>query len=619
WTFVTVPKPGIIRTDPFDGETSADNLYGFTVYFASPMNPETLDGKIAFDPEPWREPNTYYNDYDNSYTLSFPIEPRTDYTVTIAAGAEDVYGNKILQPLTINYSTAAFSPDLTLQAPYGIGFYNAYNDETQVYLTHRNISRVDLSLYTVDMPDVLPLLVGNNAYDPTQGYAPAADQLLRRWSIENVAPENARRYELLDLSAAGSIECAGSPPSQLSVGANARVITSPDPVRARATPGDGEIVTLLYRDYALRISGGPECVDDVLWWQVTLHDGQEAWVAEGVGDEYFVESTSPQVTPVDVTGETGALAPGIYFLRATAPETSSQGWQPLNHFLIVGTANLTLKQSVDQALIWATDVQSGEPIANAPIRLYGQDYAMLGEGVTDADGLLKLDLPRNADLYQPRMAVLNDGGQFGIGLGQWSNGIEGYDFAQPTEYFVEQYRAYVYTDRPIYRPGQPVYFRGVIRDRNDVTYTLPALRDIPVRIYGGNDGTLLYDEKLTLTPYGTFSGQFDLAADAPLGYYRMELDLPRPDPNTPYYGSEGRVSFQVAQYRAPEFQVDVTSDQDEVVQGDTIRVLVDSRYFFGGVVSNANVDYSVVGQPYYFSAPGAANYSYVDFNYDAGP
>ncbi|MCA9902467.1 MAG: Ig-like domain-containing protein [Anaerolineae bacterium] len=619
WRFTTVPRPGIVRTDPFDGETEANNLYAFTIYFASPMNPDTLDGKVTFDPEPAREPNTYYNDYDNSYTLSFPVEPSANYTVTIAAGAEDVYGNAIQQPLTISYTTQPFSPDLTLQAPYSLGFYNAYNESTQVYLTHRNVSRVDLSLYAVDMADFLPRLVGNNAFDPVQGFVPSSSQLIRSWSIDNVAPENARRYELLNLSEAGANECAGSLPSRLSVGATARVITEPDPVRARATPGEGDIVTLLYRDYALRITGGPECLDGILWWQVTLRDGQEAWVAESVGDEYFLESTSPEVTPVDVTGDTGALRPGIYFLRATAPETNAQGWQPLENFLIVGTANLTLKQSVDQVLVWATDVQSGAPIANAPISIYGEDYTLLGQGTTDANGLMQLDVPRVPDLYQPRMAVLNDGGQFGISTNQWTRGIEGYDFAQPTEYFVEQYKAYIYTDRPIYRPGQPVYFRGVIRDRNDVTYTPSQLSEVPVRIYGGDDGALLYEETLPLTQFGTFSGQFDVATDAPLGYYRLEVELPRSDPNQPYYGSEGRLSFQVAQYRAPEFQVDVTADQDEVVQGDTIRVAVDSRYFFGGAVSNATVDYSVVAQPYYFSASGAPGYSYVDFNYDAGP
>jgi uncharacterized protein YfaS (alpha-2-macroglobulin family) len=378
-------------------------------------------------------------------------------------------------------------------------------------------------------------------------------------------------------------------------------------------------VTLLYRDYALRIVGGPECINDVLWWQVELRDGQSAWVAEGVGDEYFIEGAFPVETPIPITSESGALTPGVYYLAAQAPETAELGWGAINHFMIVGTANLVLKQSNDTVTVWATDVSSGQPIAGAEIRVFGEDYSLLGTGTTDDDGLLTVPVAAPEDIYAfpSYLAVLNDGTHFGIGLNQWSSGIEGYDFGQPTNYYVEPFRAYVYTDRPIYRPGQPVYFRGVIRNRDDVRYTVPDLREIPVRITNG-DGAVVYEATLALTPYGTFSGQFDLAADAALGSYRVEAELPRPNRDQPYYGSEGIVSFSVAQYRAPEFQVDVTPETSEVVQGDTIRVLVDSRYFFGGVVSNAQVDYAVVAQPYFFSAASAPGYTFVDFNYDAG-
>lgn len=616
FAFITVPAPGVIRTDPFDGQTDA-HLYGLTIYFASPMNPETLEDKFTITPEPWREPDIFYNDWDNSLTLNFPAEPSSGYTVTMAAGAEDEYGNRIEQPLTIHYTTAPFDADVSLQAPYGVGFYNVRNPQTQVYLTHRNVSAIDLELYSVELPDFLPLLVGPNSYDPAQFFTPNANNLLRSWQIPSVAPENARRYELLQLGG-GSVDCPGALPSRLRVGDTARVVSDPDPVRARATPGNGEIVTLLYRDYALPIIGGPQCIDGVLWWQVQLREGEEAWVAEGVGDEYFLDVASASAqTPVTVTSESGALPPGIYLLSASTPETAAIGYNPLRHFLIVGTANLVFKNSVDSTFLWVTDVNNGQPIANAPITIYDADYVLIAQGTTDADGILRLDVPRQVDLYAPRLAVLNDGTNFGIGMMNWSSGIEGYDFAHGVDYAPEPYRAYVYTDRPIYRPGQPVYFRGIVRNRDDVTYTLPQFTEVPVQIYGGSDNVLLYDATLPVTPFGTFSGQFELAGDAPLGFYRIVAQLPRPNPDE-YYGSEGTVNFQVAQYRAPEFQVTVTPQQTEVVQGETIRVVLDSRYFFGGVVSNAAVEYRVMAQPYFFSADGFASYSFVDFNYDVG-
>ncbi|MCA9914794.1 MAG: hypothetical protein KC496_15680, partial [Anaerolineae bacterium] len=86
-----------------------------------------------------------------------------------------------------------------------------------------------------------------------------------------------------------------------------------------------------------------------------------------------------------------------------------------------------------------------------------------------------------------------------------------------------------------------------------------------------------------------------------------------------YDGSYGGVSFAVAEYRLPEFQVEVTAEEPEVVQGDTIRATIDSTYFFGGAVSNADVEYTVISENYFFSYQVRGSYDFVDYNYDAGP
>ncbi len=36
-----------------------------------------------------------------------------------------------------------------------------------------------------------------------------------------------------------------------------------------------------------------------------------------------------------------------------------------------------------------------------------------------------------------------------------------------------EYFAYLYTDRPIYRPGQTVNFKGILRKEDDAEYSLP--------------------------------------------------------------------------------------------------------------------------------------------------
>ncbi len=624
WTFATVPLPGIVSTDPSDGAQAVSPYSSFVLYFASPMDVDTLEDKITIDPKPWRDPDFYYSDYNNSYTVNFPVEPSTDYTITIAPGMADIYGNTIPGQRVIRYTTSPYDPDFQLNVPGEVGFYDAEADNTQLFLTHRNVTRLDLQLSSIPLNGFAQAL-GENPYGPSQSMGALSPTLLRSWQMPVSAGENARKYELLTLggenTAGGAVDCPGAPPSRLKVGDTAIVISDPDPVRARSNPPDGEVVAQLYKDYSLPVVGGPVCANSIVWWQVRLRDETTAWVAEGLSDEYFLDvRIAAQTTDVSlppVAGGEGALPPGVYLLSVTSPETNSIGYGPTRHFLIVGTANLTMKFSVDEVLVWATNVESGQPLSGAPITLYDLNYTAIGSGTTDADGLVHISIPRVVDLYQSILAVLQTDSDFGLGFSNWSDGIEPYQFGQNYNYNPQDYEAYVYTDRPIYRPDQPVYFRGVVRAQDDVTYTPPAFDSIPVKIYDAN-GELIYDQTLPLTSFGTFSGQFDIADDAPLGYYQIEAVLPTPNPDIYYYSNPG-VSFSVAEFRLPEFQVNVTPDAAEVVQGDTISVTVDSKYFFGGSVSNANVDYSVVANPYYFQYDGPGYYDFQDFNYDEGP
>lgn len=620
WSFATVPAPSIINTSPFDGQQDAPLYGGFTLYFASPMDRATFENKFTIEPEPWREPDLYYEEYNNAINVSFPPEPSTTYTITVAPGMADIYGNVITEPFRFTYTTEAYASDVGLRVPGPVGFYNAARAQTQVFLTHMNVSRIDLELYAVSLERFAERANNRESYyDPTWEFRLQQEELVAQWQIDSVAPENALRYELLDLGGA-VLDCPGALPPVVRVGDTAIVITEPDPLRARSEPLTGDQLDTLNRGYTMPIVGGPVCAGGIRWWQVTLTDGRLAWVAESAEDEYYIErriegQTTGVTIPADVSGD-GALRPGVYLLRASSPETRQFNNFVQTHFMIVATANLTMKSTLDGVLIWATDLQTGEALADMPITIYGETFTSVATGRTDSTGLLQLDLPRVSDLYVPRMAVLDSGEHFGLALSSWTEGVDPWRFGYFDTFFPQQYRLYLYTDRPIYRPGQPVYFRGVLRARDDVEYTPPPLTEVPVRIYDDR-GEVIYDRSVALTEFGTFSDQFDLAGDSVLGNYRIEVNLTR-DPNQPYEG--GGVSFAVAEYRLPEFQVNVTPEATAVVQDDTIRVTVDSRYYFGGAVSGAQVDYNVVANDYFFQYTGRGGYyDFTDFDYDGGP
>ncbi len=626
WNFTTVGQPRITRTDPAEGAV-AEPYGGFSIYFATAMDEDSLADKVQIDPAPARDYDSYYYSYDNRLQLSFTLEPSAEYTVTILPGMADVYGNTIDTEQVVRFTTRPYDPSITLNTPGRVGVYSAYNPETRLFATHLNVEQLDLELHSLSLQQ-LARLNGPDSWELERTFALRPETLLRRWSIPLESELNQRWYELLAITTLGestTLSCPGAPEPRLEVGGMATVITDPDPLRAREGSPTGEIVELLYKDYQLPVTGGPLCEGGFIWWQVALRDGSLAWVAEGDSTEYYLELTTPAAEPAEASaappvqtaavGGEAALPPGAYYLRVSAPETQARGQDPLNHMMVVATANVTFKYSSDSALVWVTDLETGEPVAGVPVVFYDRAFNGVASSVTDADGLAQASIPALENLYEYLYAVVNTPDAFGFAVSHWTWGVEPYDFNQMADYYPVDVRGNLYTDRPLYRPGQPVYFRGVLRARDDVTYTPPPLDELPIRVED-NRGETVYEAVLPLTEFGTFSGEFTLAEDAGLGYYQIVAQVE----DAEYYSPRNfSVPFGVAEYRAPEFQVTVTPEVPAVVQGEDITVLVEGRYFFGGAVSDADVTYTVMTQNYFFEYDGIERYAFTDYNYDEGP
>lgn len=627
WTsrFYTVPYPAIVSTSPSDGEPSAPPYGGFEIYFNTRIDPDTVKDKVIIQPEPWREYDSYFYDYDFRYSLYFDTEPSTDYTITILPGIQDPYGNTIDQQMVVQYTTAPYDPEINLNVPDFIGLYSAYNANTRVFATHRNVSRLDMELYRLDLESVMQF-AGDNAYDFMSTFEPRFHPKVRQWSVNVQSQPNQRRYELLLLSEQGesgisNIQCLGAPPPRMQVGDVGRVsLDDPRPLRVRSLPNlQGEIVTELQPGVQFDVIGGPICADGYIWWNITVQGSDlTGWSAEGTTDLYFIEvleRTAP--APEDINPEDyPPLPPGAYYFTMSAPETANIGYQPYEHVVLVATVNITLKMSPTQMMAWVTDLQSGQPVANVPITFYDGQMELLGRLNTNADGIALLEIPRLSTLYATRFAVVQTQEQFGFTTTNFDRGVSPWEFGVSGDFEPKDTAVYLYTDRPLYRPGQPVYFRGVLRYQDDVTFTIPQdMRQVPIIVYDPQD-QIVYEDTLPLTRYGTFASEFTLDDGAALGYYRLVVDLTEGEYDYYNYFSLG---FSVGEYVPPEFTVSVTPAEDAVVQGDEIEVLVEGLYFFGGAVNNAKVTWAALSQNYFFEYAGEGYYSFTDFNYDEGP
>lgn len=287
----------------------------------------------------------------------------------------------------------------------------------------------------------------------------------------------------------------------------------------------------------------------------------------------------------------GALSPGIYYLRIFA-DTQDRVVSPV--YIVASNVNLVFKISATDALVWATDLASGQPLIDTAVTVYNENGDALATGQTNAQGYWHGAIPVQDDSYQNYYAVIGQPGDetFSLASSTWGSDITPWRFGLVSDQRPPHTEVYLYTDRPIYRPGQTVYFRAVVRDVYDGRYTDSGLTSLPINISGGQGDIQTLD--LPISEFGTVHGSIVLSDDAQPGYYNFYSNDPTINLAT---------SFQVADYRKPEINLTAAITPEEIKAGESLNAEISARYFFDAPAGGLPVQWVLYDQGDYFSLP----------------
>jgi len=341
------------------------------------------------------------------------------------------------------------------------------------------------------------------------------------------------------------------------------------------------------------------------------YDLQQAYIPTDASEypqKFNLPEGQSREIDLNLTAKNNQLVPGLYYIGITSP-------QNLNAVKTVQLAasshvNITFKLGATDALVWAVDLPSQTPVTNAPVTIYDDAGNTLASGVTNGDGIWQGAVGERDDRL---FAILGAPGDenFALAVSNWNTGVNGWDFGYAQRTQKPHTEIYMYTDRPIYRPGHTIYYRGVVRQAFNARYELPSISTVPI-ILNDTNGSQLATINAQLSPYGTFNGQFELPPDAVPGSYTFS------NPNL-----EFRLPFQVAEYRKPEIDLAVKPASAEIKSGDTARVNVNARYFFGAPAGNVNIHWTLYTKPDTFYLPnyqtGLIDTSWLDaFHFPGG-
>lgn len=265
--------------------------------------------------------------------------------------------------------------------------------------------------------------------------------------------------------------------------------------------------------------------------------------------------------------------PGIYIVQAMRDDLVGYC------AIVVTNYAMIYKNNQKEILAFIADAKSGDFVKNARFDFY-QNGKSLGSKISDKDGLLYVNLSDLKGIQNSNLQIFGFTGDEII-----INDPYLYFNRTPSEYLT----AYIYTQQPVYRPGQVVNFKAIFRNKkgNEI-FNSPDLKfDVSIKSPKNKE---VYSGQLTTNEFGSLSGSFILDEEADLGYYSIIFTKD----GIGYYGS-----FTVEEYKKPEYKVNVVTDRNQYANGDSIKAAISADYYFGSPVKNAKVQVSVYRQNYW--------------------
>ncbi|MFT3980010.1 MAG: alpha-2-macroglobulin family protein [Ferruginibacter sp.] len=239
--------------------------------------------------------------------------------------------------------------------------------------------------------------------------------------------------------------------------------------------------------------------------------------------------------------------------------------------------------------IYVLHRSSGEPLAKATVTVwedrydYGSRKYLLTKRevfTTDKNGFAKLVIPANRYNNNFQITTANDEL---FSADSYSN----YNYNSYEKKAVK--RTFLFTDRSIYRPGQTVYFKGIVVStdasgrKSDI---LPGFKT-SMSLYNAN-GEKVTSLAVTSNEYGSFNGNFKLPEGLLNGQFYI---MDETNQNQQY--------FNVEEYKRPKFLVEIKKPEGSYRINEFIKVTGNAKAYAGNNVDGATVVYRVVRRVQY--------------------
>lgn len=268
----------------------------------------------------------------------------------------------------------------------------------------------------------------------------------------------------------------------------------------------------------------------------------------------------------------------------------------------VQATELSLHAFIDNEQVygWVTTLADGKAVGGAELGVAG----LPNTAKTTADGLARLVLGQTGDIVYAKRDQ-----DVVFAPPHWLRRAENLVRRIPED----RLRWFSFDDRGLYKPGETLHLKGYIRTsgtgRGGDIRTLPNAAAHHVRYSArGPRGNKLGEGSVRLQPDASFYLSLKLPSNANLGSASLLLQLAGPAKNMA--GAEYQHAFQIQEFRRPEYEVKVQVSQGPYFVGGHAIATVTAKYYAGGGLPGAEVNWQVSSRDAFFKPPHHPSYHF---------
>lgn len=294
------------------------------------------------------------------------------------------------------------------------------------------------------------------------------------------------------------------------------------------------------------------------------------------------------------------LSEGFYLIIASDVEKIEKDKAIFAYtFTTVSNISIVARSKEGKVQLYVLNRHTGKPINNAQVIAYTSEYnydtrrnkkKVLGTFPTDANGYAEVSTLKetyswnvNFDIKTPTDRLISDNSN-SSGFSIYNEKRSDYTPIYPTSMLL-------FTDRAIYRPGQTVYFKGIVYNTEGKN-SYAVIKNTLVRIsfYDANQKETAFLDLVT-NEFGSIQGTFT----APIGSLTGSMSIGN---------SMKLVYFNVEEYKRPKFEVQIQPLTGQYKLDQEIEVKAVAKAYAGNPIDGAQVNYRVVRQvqvPYWYA------------------